>query len=271
VPNYSNITAPINIHGIGRSGTTLLQNMLGATGVIQVCNETAGLVFACYRGAEASLFSDDRDPPNCHKSDSVCAVHASLCAIAPSSKPRWCQKLGGLPTHIVWNMKTAADLDHAGEPFAFPFDWYWTALRGCFPAARNILIVRDYRDVIISRHRFSGWQVADIAADMAVYFNLMAHRLSNIEYVIRFEDLVSDPHQTVCQLAEALELDNPDRCLEAMQWYASGSGERDLIEAKSQDFSWCAYHTLAETDTVRRTIEPSLTRFERRFGMRLMI
>lgn len=49
--------------GFGRSGTTLLQNILGATGFIQVCNETAGLVFGCYRGGELLLPSDDKEAP----------------------------------------------------------------------------------------------------------------------------------------------------------------------------------------------------------------
>ncbi len=51
MPNADNISGPTNIHGIGRSGTTLLQNILGATGDLQICNETPALVFAPYRGA----------------------------------------------------------------------------------------------------------------------------------------------------------------------------------------------------------------------------
>ena len=154
MPNAENISAPTNIHGIGRSGTTLLQNILGATGDLQICNETPPLVFAPYRGGELTPGSADRDAAPA--SAGVAAVHAALCAVLPSGKRRWCQKLGGIPKFIGWDMINDADRHYATEPYPFPYTWYWQVLRESFPDSTDVLILRDYRDVIISRHQYLG-------------------------------------------------------------------------------------------------------------------
>jgi len=127
MPNHANVAGPINIHGIGRSGTTLLQNILASSGFIQTCNETAGAVFSCYRGGQLLNPSVDKEATGRPGDAAVAvkAVHAALVATLPSQKPCWCQKVGGIPNWVVWeNLIRESDLDYAAEPFCFPYEWY---------------------------------------------------------------------------------------------------------------------------------------------------
>ena len=269
MPNHRNIAAPINVHGIGRSGTTLLQNILGATGEVQVCNETAGLVFCCYRGAEVSSGSDDRDVSAFSADIRVAAVRAALCAVLPSDKPCWCQKLGGLPNYIRWDMVASDDRAYAAEPYAFPYRWFWDVLRTTFPDSKDVLILRDYRDVIVSRHHYSGWRPEEIAADVAVYLNLMAHDASKIDCVIRYEDLVARPEKVVHRLMSALGLTGGQSAVQALAWHGSPSPEEDLAAARNRGFSWRAEYASVLPDGITRLVTPAVRRLEERFGIEL--
>ncbi len=269
MPNSDNVCAPINIHGIGRSGTTLLQNQLAETGCVQVCNETAGMVFSCYRGGEVALLSDDAESLLSSAELPATIARVALCTAMPSRKRRWCQKLGGIPDHVVWSMITAEDRDYASQPYPFPYAWYWHVLRDTFPASRDLLILRDYRDVIVSRYLLSGWPAADMAAAIAVYFNLMAHPMAKIDHVIRFHDLVSHPETTAMDMLAELGIESQQDPLNAMNWYAAPSGTRDLAEAAANHFSWSsAYNTLI-TGEIIATVADATARLEQRFGIRL--
>ena len=267
MPNAENISAPINIHGVGRSGTTLLQNILGTTGDVQVCNETPALVFGAYRGGELTAGSADRDvtPTN----GAVAAVQGALRAVLPSAKRRWCQKLGGILHFIKWDMINEADRDYAAKPYPFPYSWYWRVLRESFPNSTDVLIVRDYRDVIISRQQYSGWQPADIAADVATYFNLLAHPAAKIDHFIRYEELVADPAGTTDRLIAQLGLANASGIPRAFGWHASPSGGETLADARSRGFSWAGRYDEVITDTMRQMVSPAVHRLEQRLGVAL--
>jgi len=271
MPNAENVAAPINIHGFGRSGTTLLQNVLGATGFIQVCNETAGLVFSCYRGGELLLPSDDKEAPGGPGEPllAVRALHAALCATLPSRKPTWCQKLGGIPNGVVWSMIDAVDRQYAAEPYPFPYGWYWQVLTNAFPHGRDLLILRDWRDVIASRVRFSGHAAEDVAADVAIYFNLMAHPANRIEHVIRYESLVASPAPVLSALFGSLGLAYSDRLTMPLDWHAAPSADRTLSEARKAGFSRQDQHEAVLTPAIRRTLAPALDRIAGRFGLEL--
>lgn len=265
MPNRSNVTAPINIHGFGRSGTTVLQNLLGQTGFIQVCNETAPLVFNCYRGGELLLPSHDKESPGLpgDGSAAVQAVHSAFCGAVPSSKHSWCQKLGGIPNSVVWELLiTDEDRAYAATPYAFPYGWYWKVLGSCFPHARHVLILRDWRDIVASRVDYSGFEATDVARDLAVYWQAMAHPAARIDHVIRMKDLAGTPHQTVHALFAALGLQYQESYLRALDWYASSRG-RDLVETRKTGFSRRASFERFDKRLQRRletTMQPALDR-----------
>jgi hypothetical protein len=268
VPNVRNVEAPINLHGVGRSGTTLLQNLLGATGDVQICNELASLVFCTYRGAEVALTSDDRDISAADAGPGA-AVHAALCAIMPSDKTHWCQKLGGLPKDICWTMTDCDDRAYASEPFPFPYRWFWKVLATSFPSSKDVLILRDYRDIIVSRHLHSGWHPDDIAADVAIYLNIMAHRAAKIDCVIKYEDLVSAPDETIHRLVSCLGLTGGETAMRAMAWHASPSSGEDLAAARSRGFSWRTKYDSLISDRVRSVVTPAIRRLEHQLKIEL--
>jgi hypothetical protein len=269
MPNDRNISSPINLHGIGRSGTTLLQNVLGTTGLVQVCNEIGALVFCCYRGVEVALGSDDREPTISDTATPGSVARAALRTMMPSSKPYWCQKLGGLPTYICWDMIEECDREYALEPYSFPYRWFWKVLRTSFPDSKDVLILRDYRDIIISRHLFSGWGLDNIACDLAVYFNLMAHHAAKVDYVLRYEDLVTMPQDTVRRLFDFLALPGEVTAVQALHWHASASNGEDLSAARERGFSWRSKHAALISDRIMSTVVPALRRLEQKFGLEL--
>jgi hypothetical protein len=271
MPNATNITSPINIHGIGRSGTTLMQNILNETHIVQTCNEMTHLVFCCFRGAQLAIPSHDKEVPGLPGDPilPIRAVHGAMCAAYSSSKPSWSQKLGGIPNGVVWDMITQADLDFASAPYPFPYQWYWDAVSSLFPLSKNILMLRDYRDVVVSGAKFFSQPPARIAADMAVYFNLLAHPASRIAHIIRFETLVIQPEPVMAELFAYLGLQYNRDILGAMNWYAAPTRTRTFEEARQSGFSWAGHYTQVIDDEVRCIVAPALARLEARLGVPL--
>jgi SAM-dependent methyltransferase len=272
MPNAINISTPINIHGFGRSGTTLIQNILGATGFIQSCNEMAQFVFCAFRAAQAGVPTDDKELPGCPDDMilPVRAVYGAMCSAYPSSKPSWSQKLGGIPNQVVWNMVTQADRDFASRPYPFPYQWYWDTVRALFPLSKNILMMRDYRDILISGMKLFGSTPGDLAADLAVYYNILSHPDSLIGHVVQLENLVADPGPTVARLFSFLGLAYSPELLRATQGYAASSGARSLDQARTVSFSWSDQHGGVISDRIKSTIIPSLERLEARLGIEFL-
>jgi len=271
MPNSVNVASPINIHGFGRSGTTVLQNILGQTGFIQVCNETAPLVFNGYRGGELLLPSHDKAVAGLPGDGTapVRAVHAAFCATMASGKTAWCQKLGGIPNSVVWEtLITDADRTFAPKPYEFPYGWYWRAVHRCFPQSRDILILRDWRDIVASRVDYSGYAAVDVARDLAVYWMAMVHPDAHFDHVMRQQDFCRAPEATVSNLFAALGLQYDSRYLAALGWYASGKS-RTLDEGRQTNFSWRkafdAYGS-AERRKLESIMAPTLDRMAERFG-----
>ena len=271
MPNPSNVASPINIHGIGRSGTTLIQNLLGRFPYIQVCNETPGLLFHASRGGELLSGSHDKESLGLPGDERVAvrAVHAVFCALLASNKPVWCQKLGGLPNTVVWEtLITEADRDYAATPFAFPYAWFWRVLRQSFPLSTDLLTLRNWRDVVVSRATFSSYKPLDTLQGLAVYLNLMAHPDARIDVAYRLEELSSDPEPVMRRICDALGITFDAQCLQAMDWYAAG-GRHSLGAARDAGFSWRqAYEALGpEFDAAARPlIQRPLDRIMARFG-----
>jgi hypothetical protein len=268
MPNFQNINSPINIHGIGRSGTTLLQNLLWSTGYIQVCNETAQAVFAAYRAGEALLASWDSEKVSPTNTDrGIAGVHASLCTWLPSSKPNWCQKLGGIPNSVVWrSLIQPGDRAYTAQPYEFPYEWYWNALRNCFPRSINILILRNVLDILVSSHLKFGYSIEEIARDVAVYFNILAHPLSTIDHVIYYDDLVGDFPNTGRVLFSKLAIEYTERNLTAADWHSAPSGDETLGDARARSHGWTAKHKLV-SNAAESIVVPAVARLAQRLDL----
>jgi len=274
MPNPTNVISPINIHGFGRSGTTLLHNLLGCYRFIQVCGETPGLVFHAHRGGELLLGSHDKEAVGQPHDGRVGgrAVHALFCALLASSKPVWCQKLGGIPNSVVWQeLVVDADREYAARPYEFPYAWYWRALRQSFPLSTDLLILRGWRDIVASRVNYSKYDPREMVEGLAVYLNLLAHPASHFDAVFRLEQLVEAPEKIMGRVCDVIGITYDPACLAAMNWYAAG-GRNNLAAAREAGFSWRgAYDALGGVfdDEARAVIAPAVERVKVRFGIDL--
>ncbi|HEY7509092.1 MAG TPA: sulfotransferase [Vicinamibacteria bacterium] len=99
-------------------------------------------------------------------------------------------------------------------------------LRELSPCAREIVIVRDFRDVICSslafdaRRGFAGFG-RDLVASDEEYVDLMQTKAAAVaaarrraDHLVRYEDLLRDPRRTLPALFEALGVDASDRAVE---------------------------------------------------------
>jgi hypothetical protein len=274
MPNPINVTSPINIHGIGRSGTSLLQNLLGHFPFIQVCNETIHLVFNAYRGGELLLGSNDKETlgQSGDRRAGGQVVHAALCTLQASSKRAWCQKLGGIPNTVVWEtIVVEADRKHCAYPYAFPFEWYWRVLQQSFPLSIDLLILRNWREIVASRVNYSHYDPLVMVKDLTVYLNMMAHQDSRFDFVFRLEQLTAEPEDVMNRVCTVLGIKYDPACLTAMDWYAAG-GRSDLATARAAKFSWRqSYDRLGPIfdREAKAVIEPAIARIKDRFGIDL--
>jgi hypothetical protein len=265
LPNYANVICPINIHGIGRSGTTLLQNILFKTGIVQSCNETGTAIFCTYRAGEMLPGSSDTEKVLSPANYGAAAVRDFLCALLPSAKLNWSQKVGGVPNAVVWQaLITEADREYAAEPYEFPYEWYWKVMGDSFPESKDILIIRDYRDVIVSSCQKFNVTPKQIAQDIVVYYNILAHPASKVGYILHYEQLINCPEFTTSELCAFLGIEFKDAYLGAFDWHAAPSDTETLSDAKARGFSWAAKYDAA-IDRQRAALESALDRLRRRF------
>jgi hypothetical protein len=183
MPNAANVEAPINVLGIGRSGTTMLCAAIASALKFQNCAETATAVFATY-AAHLQGLSDDRTGGGTANSIlAIGAVRGALIGAMPTDKSGWVQKVAGIPKNLRWeDVITPTDREYGGD-FAFPYTWYWTVLERCFPRSINILSARNPLDIVASRQSMSGWQPKETWRDFLLMSKMMLHPRARVDAV----------------------------------------------------------------------------------------
>lgn len=232
MPNPSNVSSPINLYGVGRSGTSLLMDLFARVPWIQNCNETLGLVFGAWSGALFSEFSHDRTGVGVAKRHfAINAVHGALVGAMPTDKAVWAQKLAGIPNNFVWEPYiTAQDKATFGDLYSFPFALYKEVIAASFPNAVNVLVVRDPLEVALSRQDFSGWDRSSVLIDVAVAmrtFELIKDRFS---FIVHYGALKHRDSAYVQAIFDSLGVPFDERVMAAYdRVHAAGSGKRRRI------------------------------------------
>lgn len=173
---------PVFIGGCGRSGTTLLLSILSAH------NE----IFACPR--ELNLFEGAREKGQELEVPKLYRLYRTF--ITEKIKPtanRYCEKSPSNIRHVEWISRL-----HSGN-------------------FKMIQIIRDGRDVVLSRHPRNPekyWVTPERwIDDVATGMNYLAH--PNV-HTIRYEDLVSDFENTITGICNFLEI---EVSAEILQWH----------------------------------------------------
>ena len=215
MPNGENVTSPITLVGMGRSGTSLIQAAFDARSDFQVCGETGALIFSIWRASadtymplspEHWSLADDPDGLATHY------VQQIFARTFPSDAKYWFHKPVGIP-HAV----NLGDIGGFRSPLTnFPVEWYWKVLLKSFPNTRIITTVRNPFDVIVSRREHTLWApqaaIRDVLSFYEIYdfgWDLMAHKAL-------FGKIVQDFEGYLQSLCAALGL-NFDRAMVTAQ------------------------------------------------------
>ncbi|MEL7106569.1 MAG: sulfotransferase [Pseudomonadota bacterium] len=192
MPNPGNVTRPVTLLGLGRSGTTLMSKTFARHSQFQSCDETGGLIFGVWEGSKQTFMPlDVEDWHLADKPDEKAAfyVQKTLAATCPSDKPRWFHKPAGIPfTYMDFHKLPGA----RGPVTQIPVEWYWTVLRKTFPEATFMTILRNPFDVAVSRMQHTNWKPVDVLQSAAKYMEIFLYGRDHFDLVLSFEELTDD-------------------------------------------------------------------------------
>ncbi len=200
MPHTANVTAPITLLGLGRSGTTLLSACFGQHPEFHSCGETGGVIFSMWEGAKATFMPVPR--PAFRDTDEKCAyfVQSALMALSPSDRPHWFHKPAGLP---VWHLNLGRQQGQRGALSNFPVEWYWEVMCKSFPDGHFITVLRNPFDIAISRKQHTDWTFAAVLNDVVTYYEILAYGQEHFSKILFFEDLVADVEGSLRGICEA--------------------------------------------------------------------
>ena len=152
-----------------------------------------------------------------------------------------------------------------------------------YPMAREIFLVRDFRDIASSAIDFSekrgqlmmGWSAGKGAEDYvredlrasAVEFCDAWERRKGKAHLVRYEDLILQPAQTLAGLLEYLELERSDETIDRLTHQREDKGGMDPVHVTSPSTSASIGRWRREQDTdLRKAIENAFTDLLPQFG-----
>ncbi|MHA3976299.1 sulfotransferase [Halovulum sp. GXIMD14794] len=212
MPSEENITRPISLISRGRSGTSLVMNILKGHPDMIAVGETAQMVFGVWHSLEKSKGIIRPDPilGGVDNHDARCgkAVRAAMLATFPDTGHKeWMQK----PINMPWVMR------HFPKAMGIPARcaWYWNAFHESFPDSRNITILRHPYDVVLSSMDY--WKVPQRRAWVGIVemAQVIDHPDSNIDFAISHARLAADPDPEIARLLDHLGLERHPACFSA--------------------------------------------------------
>ena len=240
MPNDRNVSSPVTLIGLGRSGTSLLQAAFEQHSEFQVCGETGGMVFSVWEGAKSTfmpfpqayweIFEVDED--------AKCAYYVNevIKAICPSDARYWFQKPAGLP---IKHLNRRRILGERGKLSGFPIEWYWCVLLKLYSAGKFITVVRNPFDIMISRKDHSRWAFRDIWKDIVSVYEIYDCDHARLDHVINFEELIVDFKFSLQYLCLKIGIDFQPAMLEAIAINQAGISKRGPVMTHRD--SWVAF------------------------------
>lgn len=210
---------------MGRSGTTMLTNMLNLNPNIIACPENEFILFT------KSSF-ENKNFENIETVDSfVNLFNYKFSKVISFWKPKSDLKQSILNLNDK-TFSNACKQVYLNYPFAYSetknvkyivdknpiYSLYIDDLCKLFPDSKYIVISRDYRDNILSRKKFSDKKssIYSLALSWNYFYDCIFKSISknNLKYtILRYEDLVEKPTETLTELCEFLEVEFDDKML----------------------------------------------------------
>ena len=207
------------IVGMGRSGTTLLSSMLNSNPSVVSTPENEFIVFAW----QSFKNKDFGCPAVCDEFVSLFNFNFNkvISIWKPGEKLR-----SDMQQHSIQTFADACKLVYLNYPFVNKnpagikcivdknpaYSLYLDKLNVTFPDARYILLVRDFRDNVLSRKKYadSETSIYELAASWNFYYDKIfdsIHALKLNYQLLKYEDLVKDPEATLKKLCSFLSVD----------------------------------------------------------------
>ncbi len=203
--------------GMGRSGTTLLTNMLNSHPRLVSTPENEFILFA-QRSYRDKDFGDESVVRrflrlfdyNFHTEPSIWVpgekIKEDIKALEEKSFTNVC-KLTYLNNPFAGQKENVACVIDKNPVYSL----HVRTLNRLFPSAKYIVMVRDYRDNVLSRKKFAyrPTSVFELGVSWNFYYQEI---LENAEFlgipmhIVRYEDLVSQPEETLRKLCTYLEV-----------------------------------------------------------------
>jgi hypothetical protein len=267
MPNPANITAPFILIAPPRSGTTLLQALINASGQVDCVGETIEMLFGVWRSVQLTdgQYGIVR-PAACapgRSFDDILADSVRHCFLErfPAPQPRWFMKLLGISRSIILAGLRPDDLPDPG--------WYWRVLNVAFPQARFLTILRNPCDVVLSTKKFSGFSQQDVWWSLGA----LAHVLSAPEappvYPVVYDRLVEHYAVEVAKLFAYLELPFDPGILATFDAVYAPADDRTQKPAAgfSRQADWAALDPAALSAAVLPPLRRLFDKFDLTFPM----
>jgi hypothetical protein len=225
------------IIGLQRSGTTLIRGMLGAHSRIF----TSGELFLTMK-TDYGKGLDIQDPVL------LAEVFAWLKAGVPDGRQLWLKE-------TTWEVEN------------------WPLYCAAAPRHKVVVIVRDWRDQFCSQaeQRWTTFSPKDILRQ-STYFagqffrSLEAWRSRRPAIVIRYEDLVAHPRETLAPVMAHIGLDLEEQQLDPARWQIAGQGDPKMQRRRRDVHGESIGRWRQELPDIERYMHPKAVEINRRLG-----
>lgn len=216
----------IFIVGMGRSGTTMLTNMLNLNSNVIACPENEFVLFTQSifknKNFEKESVVDEFINLFNYKFSKVISfwkpkpeLKSAIMKLENKSFPNVCKQVYlNYPFANNENKEVTCIVDK--NPV---YSLYMDDLCKLFPDAKYIVLTRDYRDNIASRKKFSDKKnsLYSLATSWSYYYDTIFKSITKnqLEYtLLKYEDLVESPAETLRKLCTFINVDFNEKMLE---------------------------------------------------------
>ncbi len=260
MPNSNNITAPITVISMPRSGSTLVSAIFDQHPQVHSVGETANLIFDSWNAVEFSRGvlrpSFNQDGKLLETSEKAAGViQQTFISLFKSPIDAWFHKPIGIPK-ILWQKFDDTEWAEAAE-------WYWEVMLNAFPESKYFTLLRHPCDVVLSTEKHLGFEQASTWRQLAFMAYILTYPTAPVDYAIHYEQLVNNKEETTKDLFDYLELPFNAKVLEAFKEVHIGSkGRRDAgsISSTRKD-EWQEIDSTAVTRSQLTLIENLFNKF----------
>ncbi|MBK8366606.1 MAG: sulfotransferase [Bacteroidetes bacterium] len=213
------------IVGMGRSGTTMLTNMLNLNPNVIACPENEFVMFSFndFKNKDFTKETVIDEFVNLfeHKFSKIISfwkpgkeLKQSILNLTEKSFANVCKQVYLNYPFAINNPENVTCIVDKNPIYSL----YLNELNTLFPNSKYIILTRDYRDNALSRKKYSDKETSiyTLGASWNYYYNCIfkSVKKNNLNhYIIRYEDLVNNPSDSLYKLCDFMELSFNDEML----------------------------------------------------------